>query len=119
MPPEGVPALPVRPVCICLAAASAAGPLQAPLEALHPTAGVDELLLARVERVAVRADLDVHLGLRRPRLELVAARAVNGRENVFGVDFGLHGRARIAAAVSPAPLPPETTQTIVRPSATS
>src|SRR2546430_15366892 len=29
------------------------------LEACHPAAGVDDLLLARVERVAVGADLDV------------------------------------------------------------
>ena len=38
-------------------------PLEAALEALDTPAGVDELLLARVERVAVRADLDVQLGL--------------------------------------------------------
>src|SRR5436190_23091719 len=50
-------------------ALGALGALQALLEALDPAAGVHELLLARVERVAVRADLDVELGLRRPRLE--------------------------------------------------
>src|SRR5213595_3320635 len=33
-------------------------PLEAALEPLHPATRVDELLLARVERVAVRADLD-------------------------------------------------------------
>src|SRR5512132_1122331 len=44
-------------------------PLEAALEALHPAARVDELLLARVERVAVRADLDVQLRLRRAGLE--------------------------------------------------
>ena len=33
--------------------------LEAALEALHPTAGVDELLLPRIERVALGADLDV------------------------------------------------------------
>src|SRR3954465_11424594 len=52
----------------------ARGPPAAPqllLEALHPAAGVHELLLARVERMAVGADLDVEIGLRRPRLERV------------------------------------------------
>src|ERR1041384_6767863 len=43
-------------------------PLEAALEALHPAARVDELLLARIERVAVRADLDVQLRLRRAGL---------------------------------------------------
>src|SRR5215210_2378602 len=113
MPPEGVPASRARPVPFRLPAAGAAGALQAPLEALHPAAGVDQLLLARVERVAVRADLDVHLGPRRPRLELVPAGAADGRKDVLGVDFRLHREARIAAAVSVATLPPETTQTTV------
>src|SRR3954453_17170091 len=54
-------------------ALGALGALEALLEALDPAAGVHELLLARVERVAVRADLDVELGLRRPRLECVPA----------------------------------------------
>src|SRR5262249_22037227 len=84
-------------------------PLEAALEALHPAAGVDELLLARVERVAVRADLDVQLRLRRAGLEGVPAGAVNRREHVLGVDAGLHCPARIATAVSAATLPPETT----------
>src|SRR5687768_13961883 len=46
-----------------LAAARGAGLLEAPLEALDPSARVHELLLARVERVARRADLDVEIGL--------------------------------------------------------
>src|SRR4051812_633202 len=46
------------------AALGALGPLEPALEALDPAAGVHELLLARIERVAVRADLDVELGLR-------------------------------------------------------
>src|SRR5437667_9265961 len=37
----------------CAGALGALGPLEALLEALHPAARVDELLLARVERVAV------------------------------------------------------------------
>src|SRR4051794_29167667 len=42
-------------------------------EPLDAAAGVYELLAARVERVAVGADLDVQLGLRRASRELVAA----------------------------------------------
>src|SRR4051812_41906933 len=49
----------------------------ATLEALDPAAGVDELLLARVERVAVRADLDVHVALGGTRFEHVPARAAD------------------------------------------
>src|SRR5436309_4055879 len=37
----------------------------ATLEPVHPAAGVDQLLPPGVERVAVRADLDVDLGLGR------------------------------------------------------
>src|SRR5580704_16593350 len=49
----------------------------AALEALDATAGVDQLLAARVERVAVRADLDAQLGLGGASLELVSARAAD------------------------------------------
>src|SRR4051794_25202241 len=59
-------------------------------EALDATAGVHELLPARVERVAVRADLDVDLRLGRARRELVAARATDVRLDVLGMDVGLH-----------------------------
>src|SRR5436190_6842006 len=47
-----------------LAAPRAAGALEPPLEALHPAAGIHQLLLAGVERMAGRADFDVQLGLR-------------------------------------------------------
>src|SRR5215471_6174616 len=73
----------------------ALGPLEPALEALHPAARVDELLLARVERVAVRADLDVELGLCGPRLERVPAGARHRREHILRMDVGLHGSARI------------------------
>src|SRR3954449_8067692 len=89
--------------------------LELPLEALDPAARVHQLLLAGVERVACRADLDVQLGLGRTGLELVAARAAHGREHVFGMDPGLHLLARIAEVVSGAALPPETTATTVSP----
>src|SRR5215471_1611171 len=84
------------------------GPLEPLLEALDATARVDELLLAGVERVALRADLDVQLGLGGACHERVATRAVHGRHDVLGMDIGLHDRARIAAAVSAATFPPET-----------
>src|SRR5947208_16070005 len=91
------------------AAPRPAGLLEPPLEALDPAAGVHQLLLARVERVAVRADLDVQLRLRRAREKLVAAGAANVSDDVLGMDAGFHCSARIAAAVCGATLPPETT----------
>src|SRR5690349_13182931 len=56
-------------------ARGALGLLETPLEPLEAAACVDELLLARVERVAVRADLDVQLRLRRTGRERVPAPA--------------------------------------------
>src|SRR4029450_398614 len=98
------------------AAPSPAGLLEAPLEALDPAAGVHQLLLPRVERVAVRADLHVEVRLRRTRDELVAARAADRGDDVLGMDAGFHCSARIAAAVWGATLPPETTAATVSPS---
>src|ERR1041385_1150258 len=97
------------------AAPGSAGLLEPPLEALDPAAGIHHLLLPRVERVAVGADLDVKLRLRRSRLELVAAGAANMRDDVLGMDAGFHCSARIAAAVCSATLPPETTAATVSP----
>jgi hypothetical protein len=62
----------------------------AALEALDAATGVDQLLLARVKGVALGAKLDMQVGLRRPRVELVAARAVHVGKRVFGVDSSLH-----------------------------
>src|SRR5215203_3732540 len=67
-----------------------AGLLETPLETLDATAGVHELLLAGVERMALGADLHVQLQLGRPGQKLVPARAVHRGENVFGMDFRLH-----------------------------
>src|SRR6476646_10672411 len=89
----------------------ALGLLEAALEALDAAARVQQLLLAGVERVARGADLDVQLGLGGTRRERVPAATVHGREDVLGVDLRLHRRARIAAAVSVATLPPETIST--------
>src|SRR3954465_3278462 len=99
-----------------LSAAGAAGLLETTLEALDPTAGIHELLLARIERVALRADLDVQLLLGGARRELVPAGAGDVSEDVLGMNLCLHGRARIAEAISVLTLPPETTETIVLPS---
>src|SRR3989304_1802288 len=63
-------------------------------------ARVDELLLAGVARVTRRADLHVELGLRRARRERVPARAAHGREDVLGMNIGLHREARIPDATS-------------------
>src|SRR3954470_11431207 len=69
-----------------------AGASLAALEAVDATAGVHDLLLARVERVAVGADLDVDLGLRGSGVEVVATRTGDVRNDVLGVDSGLHDR---------------------------
>src|SRR6187397_3437599 len=99
-----------------LSAGGAAGALEATLEALDPAARVHQLLLARVERVAGGAHLDVQLRLRRAGHELVAARAGDVRDDVLGMDVGLHEPARIPEAISAPTLPPETTATIASPS---
>src|SRR4029077_3291446 len=101
-----------------LAATRLSGALQTALEALDAGAGVDELLLARIERVALRADLDVQLGLRRAGLERVTARARHRGDDVLGMDAGLHSPPKIAAACWGATLPPETTATTVSPART-
>src|SRR5579862_3055644 len=82
--------------------------LEPALEALDAAAGVDELLLARVERMALRADLDVQLGLRRAGLERVPARARDRGQDVLGMDAGFHRVSKIAAACRGSTLPPET-----------
>src|SRR5829696_8285863 len=70
-----------------LAALALGGPLPEPL---HTPAGIDELLLAGVEGVALRADLHVQLGPGGARVELVPAGTVDVREHVFGMDLRLH-----------------------------
>src|SRR5581483_5279911 len=67
-----------------------ARPLELLLEPLDAAGRVDELLLARVEGVASRADLDVDLGLRRTRQERVPATAVDLAGLVVGMDVRLH-----------------------------
>src|SRR5467141_3832397 len=64
-------------------------------EFLHAARRIDDLLLARVERVAGRADFHVQvLAQRRAGLERVSAAADYGDFLVFGMDFGFHGEIR-------------------------
>src|SRR5262245_57016016 len=63
------------------------------LEALDPASGVDQLLLAGVERVAVAADLHLDLRLGGAGGELRAARAPHVGLDVLGMDLCLQGRA--------------------------
>ncbi len=59
-------------------------------EALDASAGVDELLLARVERMTGVADVDLELGLGGTRRERVAAAALHGAFHVLRMDSLLH-----------------------------
>src|SRR5450756_1189641 len=70
-------------------------------EFLDAAGGVDDFLLAGVERMAVRAYLDVQLaGERGARLELVAATADDVYFFVFRVNLGFHGICLWVAAVT-------------------
>src|SRR5215210_4709936 len=65
--------------------------LQALLEPLDLAGGVDDRLLAREERVAVRADVDAQLGSGGPDSPLGAARAaVDLGLEILGMDVRLH-----------------------------
>ena len=70
-------------VCRSLAAKAA-------IEAVHTSAGIDQLLLASVERMALGADFHVDLGLGGAGLDDVAARAGDGAVNVLGMDTLFH-----------------------------
>ena len=61
-------------------------------EFVHAARSVEDLLLARVERMAVRADFDLKVvSQSRPRLECVTARAGDADFFVFGMRIGFHG----------------------------
>src|SRR5881296_2758003 len=62
----------------------------APLEPFDATRGVDQLLLAGEERVALGADLETHVVLRRTGGDGLAARAGDVDDLVHGVDPALH-----------------------------
>src|SRR5262245_20136084 len=74
-------------------------PLQALLEPLDLTGRVDDVLRARVERVAVAADVDAELLAGGPDGPLSAAgAAVDLGVEVLGVDVGLHACAASVSA---------------------
>ena len=67
-------------------------------ELVHATAAVDDLLLARIERVAAGTDLDLQvLAERRARLEGVAAGAGDRYQRVLRMNVSLHDRSRRAS----------------------
>src|ERR1700735_4630991 len=63
----------------------------AALEALHPATGVNQLLLAGEEGVALVAQFDVEVGLGGVGDERVPARALDRGVDVVRVNVGLHG----------------------------
>jgi hypothetical protein len=73
--------------CRLLEAVSAAKLLA---EAFHAAGGVDELLLAGEERMALIADIDVNPAAGAAGGKGVAASAVNGTGLITGMDFFFH-----------------------------
>lgn len=63
------------------------------LELLDATASINQLLLARVEGMALVAEFRGELGLRGARGEGVPTGTLHGRFDVVGMDVGLHGSA--------------------------
>ena len=63
---------------------------EALVEALNTSAGVDQLLLTSVERMALGANFDVDLGLGGTSLDDVAASAGDGAVNVVRMDTLFH-----------------------------
>jgi hypothetical protein len=63
-----------------------------PVESLDAAGGVDKLLLAGEERVAIRADLKPDFRLRRPSLPRFTAGAMHGRIHIFWMNVRLHVR---------------------------
>ena len=64
------------------------------LELLDASGRVDVLQLARIERVAGAANIDLQLGPRRPSLKGIAATAFHSRFDLLWVDVGLHRTSR-------------------------
>src|SRR3954468_12836850 len=78
------------------------------LEALDAATRVNELLLARIEGVALGAQLGAQLGRGGTSHELVSARAMHPALDVFGVDIGLHGPSSLGQAHGGPPSDPIT-----------
>jgi hypothetical protein len=68
------------------------GVLQAPLKPLDLARRIDETLFAREEGVALRADVDVQVFLRRAGLPRTAATTRDGGHFVLGMDARFHFR---------------------------
>ena len=68
--------------------------LKTALELINATAGIDELLLARKERVALRADINTNLtvgiSLGRTRLDSLTASAADSYLFILRMYSGLH-----------------------------
>src|SRR5882762_1718866 len=93
----------VRSAWLLLVGGLARGVLAEPLlEPRDAATGVEDLLLAGVERVAVRADLDVNraAGSGAPRRERVPAAARHGGDVVLGVNVSLHVTTPVPRAVA-------------------
>ena len=60
------------------------------LEAIDASAGVYQLLLAGVERMALGANINLHLFLCRPGLKRLTAYAANDALAILGMDLFLH-----------------------------
>lgn len=73
-----------------LAARITLGTLQAAHEALDLTSGVDDALLARVERVALVAQVNPQVRLGRPCRPGIAAGADHGRFLIIRMNASLH-----------------------------
>src|SRR3954470_14116290 len=69
----------------------AVGPAELLAEPLHAAGGVDELLLAGEERVALAANIDVDLRRRAAGRERVPAGTVHSAGLITGMDLGFHG----------------------------
>ena len=63
---------------------------EALVEALNTSAGVNQLLLTSVERMALGANFDVDLGLGGTSLDDVAASAGDGAVHLLGMDTLFH-----------------------------
>ncbi len=60
------------------------------IESFHSTGCIDELLLAGEEGMTIGADFEPDFRFRGARLPRLAARAMNVRLHVLGMNIGLH-----------------------------
>src|SRR6185437_6418047 len=73
--------------------------VETPAEALDATSGVENALLARVEWMALRADIHLEDGLRAADGEGIATSARYRGLNILGVNSGFHGYSWAALAL--------------------